>query len=106
MVFCKSPMRLVTVFSFFFFFLFFFLSFSFFFFKYKDSPAVCKRKPTGKAASHKIDIRIIEERQQSRQEEQEVIVVKNQNNFYLGKTGLQVYVKNKNSKHQPTENKR
>lgn len=39
MVFCKSPMRLVTVFSF---------KKKFFFLKYKDSPAVCKRKPTGR----------------------------------------------------------
>lgn len=82
MVFCKSPMRLVTV--------------SPFFFKYKDSPTVCKRKPIGrKATSHKIDNKITEERQQSRQEQQEVIVVKNQNNSYLGKTGLQVLVNNK-----------
>lgn len=40
MVFCKSPMRLVTVFS--------FKKKIFFFLKYKDSPAVCKRKPTGR----------------------------------------------------------
>jgi len=75
-------------------FLFFF---SFFFLSIKIALQCVKGNPQGKAASHKIDIRIIEERQQSRQEEQEVIVVKNQNNLYLGKTGLQVYVKNKNS---------
>lgn len=84
MVFCKSPRRLVTVF------------FKKPFLSIKIALQCVKGTPW-KAASHKTDIRIVEEPQQSRQEESEVTVVKEQNNLYLGKIGLQVHVKNKNS---------
>jgi hypothetical protein len=81
-------MRLVTGFLFF--------CFCFFLKGIKIALQYVKGNPW-EGCSHKTDIRITEERQQSRQEEQEVIVVKNQNNSYLGKIGLQVHVKNKNS---------